>query len=311
LFRKKYDIIHSHDPTGLPPATIYKIFNKKTHFIYDSHEIFPENAKEVVGLPSMLGFFAIELLSSLFFSTIITVAPAMKELLIKRYHPKEGIYLLNSLSQNDVLSIQKIKKSTDFIEIIYAGSIQPHRGYEELIDAVLLLQNEIISNYRIRIIGDGPILANLKERARSKEISSKILSFEGWQEHDTYFKMIGESHIGLSLLHGYTYQQYGIPIKFYEYLFGKLYIIFSDTILSDGEKILQYAKYKEGINESDPKEIAEAVKRAIIIVNSNNNDCLNNRKSESKAKKERFLHNIMWERQSKKLILLYSRLIKN
>ena len=59
--KKTPNVIHAHDLTGLPPAVLYKILFPKVKLIYDSHELFPEAAKDKLNKFYWLLFLILEL----------------------------------------------------------------------------------------------------------------------------------------------------------------------------------------------------------------------------------------------------------
>ena len=69
-------------------------------------------------------------------------------------------------------------------DIVYAGRISKEKGLEELIDSFLNSNCEMI----LKIIGDGPLLKNLKENYKNKNIE-----FLGGLNNDETLEIISKS----------------------------------------------------------------------------------------------------------------------
>ena len=73
--------------------------------------------------------------------------------------------------------------------IVYAGRVSKEKGLEELIDSFLNSNSEML----LKIIGDGPLLKNLKEKYKVENIE-----FLGGLENNETIKIISNSRAVVS-----------------------------------------------------------------------------------------------------------------
>lgn len=80
-------------------------------------------------------------------------------------------------------------KNSDMNYIVYAGRVSKEKGLEELIDSFLNSNSEML----LKIIGDGPLLKNLKEKYKVENIE-----FLGGLENNETIKIISNSRAVVS-----------------------------------------------------------------------------------------------------------------
>ena len=80
-------------------------------------------------------------------------------------------------------------ENNDMNYIVYAGRVSKEKGLEELIDSFINSNSEML----LKIIGDGPLLKNLKEKYKNKNIE-----FLGGLENNEAIKIISNSRAVVS-----------------------------------------------------------------------------------------------------------------
>lgn len=217
----KPDILHVNDPTAMPGAGLYSILANRD-LVYDSHELFPENSREVLGYFSYLVFYSIEIIFALKAILLISVSNILTEFIGNRLRIYNRITIRNI---PDLPPVQTNTRKTDgAVRFIYAGSIQPHRGYDELIDAVEILENDHPNlRFNVKVVGDGPKLDYYREIIKKKNLHN--IEFTGFRPFDKYIEEITMSDVGLVLFSGTIYQRLSVPIKVYEYLMLEKFIV--------------------------------------------------------------------------------------
>lgn len=102
----------------------------------------------------------------------------------------KDIYSNDVLSQKNIITIPNMldpsfthqnhsKKRGDVNNILYVGAIKKIKGVQFLVESV----KHLSENFNITIVGDGPLLNTLKERARQTQFGKQI-TFEGFVEYD-------------------------------------------------------------------------------------------------------------------------------
>lgn len=257
-------IIHAHDLTGLPPAVLYKIVFWNTKIIYDSHELFPEAAKDKIGNIFWLGFLFIEIACGKFINIIIGVSPPQLRILYSRLKKPTFLLLnvpdLKSIAKKvDISSLEyhprKRNSNNQEFRIVYAGCVQIERGYEKFIQTASIL-SKIRKNYTFWIVGGGPLLANIKQLVEENGLSD-IFVFTDTVEYFELLKIVYDCDIAVGLYTNTINNNIGISNKIFEYMLLGMPFIFSALSTS-----LPLLKKIDAITVSfplKPKEIAESI----------------------------------------------------
>ncbi|MHA1395873.1 MAG: glycosyltransferase [Promethearchaeota archaeon] len=303
LLKKKepLNIIHSHDLTGFPPAIFYKLIFPKVKVIYDSHELFPEAAKDKLNNFYYIIFLKLETILSKFISILIGASPLQLKILEKRI--KKPYYCLMNVPDLNLikkyfnwetlnphpLSLKEDKK----IKIIYSGEILPYRGYDEFIlSANILLKKNF--NFEFWIVGDGIYLENVKKLLRELKIENYFV-LTGAVSHSKLLKLVYNSDIAISLYQNIINNNIMISNKIFEYMLVGTPFIFTSLISSK-----PYLK-KIGVPlikfPIDPKEIAE---KLLALYSNKNLQYEISIKSMALIKEK-----LNWQLESKKLIKAY------
>jgi len=118
---------------------------------------------------------------------VITVANYSKAQLIKKKVPEEIIKTvyngIPAISQLDTLNSLKLNNMDGVIHIGYIGRLDPVKGINTLISAIQYVRIKFnLSNWDIHIIGNGPILLELKAKVTELNLQQKV-NFVGRQNN--------------------------------------------------------------------------------------------------------------------------------
>ena len=212
LMSRQWDIVYACDADTLLAGTVAKLIKRKK-IIYDSHEYFEEspeiNNKKLI----QLIWTFIQRICIPFTQLRFSVSKTLCAELTRKY--KRDFFLL----RNVPFLRNSIKKSFDNNKIIiYQGVINQGRGLEQMIQTM-----HSLPQYKLWIIGDGDIKAQLESTVQSKNLSKQIILFDR-QTPDELFKLTLQASIGINLLSGdsknyyysgankcYDYIQAGLP----------------------------------------------------------------------------------------------------
>ncbi|MDG1509979.1 MAG: glycosyltransferase, partial [Flavobacteriaceae bacterium] len=173
--------------------------------------------------------------------------------------------------------------------ILYQGSVNIGRGIELMIDTMALLDE-----YLFIVIGDGDIIAQLKEKVSNLSLHDKV-KFIGKKTPNELKKLTPNATIGMSLEEdlGLNYR-YALPNKIFDYLHAHVPVIVSD--LPEMRSLIKKHPIGEILIERTPKTLAKT------IINMTN---ISYEKELKTAKKE-----LNWSKEKEKLISIFSKLDK-
>ena len=286
LFTKK-DMLFSNDlDTLLPNYIIGKLQNKK--LVFDSHELFSEipelvNKQQVKKVWLFLEKTIIPKLQN-----VITVSDSIKN----HYH---NLYGISAIVIRNIPKIEHINQKNFEIDaegkkvILYQGSVNIGRGIELMIDTMALLDE-----YLFIVIGDGDIIAQLKEKVSNLSLHNKV-KFIGKKTPNELKKLTPNATIGMSLEEdlGLNYR-YALPNKIFDYLHANVPVIVAD--LPEMRSLIKKHPIGEILTERTPKTLAKT------IINMTN---ISYEKELKTAKKE-----LNWSKEKEKLISIFSKLDK-
>lgn len=269
------DVIHAHDLTGLPPAVLYKLIFPKVKLIYDSHELFPEAAKDKLNLLYGLIFLFIESVCGKFVNLLVGASPLQIKIL-KRRIKKPSFYLLNVPDLDSIPKEFKISFLLDHplvpinerkVKVVYSGGVYPYRGYiEYVLSAAKVI--EINPNFEFWIVGDGIYLNKVKEMVKKENLINYFI-FTGEVSYLKLLELTYNCDIAIGLYENidnnnimisnkiFEYMLVGIPFLFTNLKSSRMYIDNVNAIGIDfpinpkivAEKILSLAKNKKIQNE--------------------------------------------------------------
>ncbi|WP_439879858.1 glycosyltransferase [Pontibacter sp. MBLB2868] len=205
LNRRSYHALCAIDlDTALP--VYFQAKQKKVSFIYDAHEYFPE---------------VIEVTDRKFVKAIWT---AIERFIVPRTRHAytvtqsiAAIFYQKYSTRFDVIRNMPVLQPLDQVEkwprtILYQGAVNAGRGLEQLLEAMVGLNAELI------ICGDGDVLPRLKELAEELQVSHKV-TFKGQVLPKDLLQITHHCRIGTMLLDnkGLSYY-YSLANKFFDYV---------------------------------------------------------------------------------------------
>jgi glycosyltransferase involved in cell wall biosynthesis len=265
----KYDAVHIHD---LPLCCLIQFIRTKFNIpvIADMHENYPFLVAEQ---PYMNSLFAHIFLSKKLWvikekewlaqaSAVICVAEEMRHRL--------KMYLVETLPVilvPNTPSIPELNGSmthhsnlkgrfTGTFNILYIGGIDSVRGIEILIKSAKFMI-PFISKFKIIIVGDGKILPEMKQLAKSMQLENNIV-FEGWISQDKIGSYISVSDVCVIPHRKSPQTDNSSPNKLFQYFYFKKPVVSSNC--NSIEKIIFTEKCGMIYQDNLPEELAERVK---------------------------------------------------
>lgn len=269
----QYNYVWANDLPTLFPA--FKIAKKlQAKLVYDSHEIYLETLNQFFPKKTTLG-------KSIVFSVIKKFMKFHGKFIERKFITKTDMFITvnNSLLQyfkrnynfsnsEIIMNLPRVEDNTtkkiDYrkkynwkdldIITLYQGQLNEGRGLFLLIEAILLLEN----NVKLVIIGDGPIKVSLSEFVQKVGKSNQVKFIEtiALKELPDYTK---GADIGINLLEDINLsKKFASPNKLFEYIHSNIPVLASNTI----ENRLVFEKYSIGILcENSPSSIADSIRK--------------------------------------------------
>ena len=242
---------------------LFSYFRKKP-IVYDTHEYFigvPEIQNRIVVKKVWTGIekFIFPKLQHVF-----TVNNSIADLYFQDYNLRPNVF--RNLTSFSFLSNKESRISLGLPEnkplvILQGAGINVDRGSEELLEAI-----SIQNKYSLCIVGSGDVIAKLKERAKEKDLKSKVF-FIPPMSYDQMMQYTLNCDVGVSLdKNNNKNYQFSLPNKIFDY--SKAEIPFIATNLIEIKKIVD--KFQTGIliNSLSPKDILNGLDKAIELKNS-------------------------------------------
>ena len=290
------DIYHFHDPELIPIGK--RLVRKGKKVIYDVHEDVP---KQILSKSYLGPKWFKKIISSVFnkyekyqsksFSAIITILDELKDE-FKKYN--NNVISVKNYAIKDIIdeskAIEEKMNRNEFV-VLYIGSITQIRGIKEMIKATEVFDGKV----KLWLAGQWES-DKLKEECEALKGYENTIYFGEFKAKDLY-KYVKSADIGLCVLHPTPNYKKAIPTKVIEYMACELPVILSDfpfwkELFGD---IGQY------VNPLDVNEISNAIERYM-----NNRDEIN---KIGKRNRENFVNNFSWDREERKLLDLYEKLL--
>jgi len=172
LFKERPDLIHANDVDTLPVAFL---IGKLLHvpIVYDSHELWPDGSQRLQGfMGRIVDKFQRFVLRRI--DGVVTVNEYIAEVLKQRYEiPKSVVVVKNApyLMGHQSLSPRPWRNKFENKKVVlYITRYIPNRGFNDAIDAMKYLPEEIVLVFR----GFGPLEKQLKRRVESQGLTERI-----------------------------------------------------------------------------------------------------------------------------------------
>jgi glycosyltransferase involved in cell wall biosynthesis len=254
LLLQKSTFLLSNDLDTLAANFLASKF-KKSHLVYDSHELFPE-APELVNRP-----FKKKIWESLekFLLTRVNTSYTVCDSIANFYHQKYGINMKVVRNVPFLKDVSKCNK--DSKSIIYQGNLNPGRGLELAIRSM-----QFLPDFKFTIIGGGQEFFYLNSIVDDLGINDRI-DFLGklpFHELKSYtdsatIGLLLEEPLGLSF-------EYSLPNKLFDYIHSDVAVVASPLI--EVKKIMDAYKVGELVANREPEQLALQIKRIAMNHNS-------------------------------------------
>ena len=254
-------IVHCHDTIALPAAVLISII-KKSHLIYDSHELASKRR-------DLTPFFGAAILRCEKFlwkwvDTFISVSPAIIDWYHKNIGDKESLLILNSPQVgnknstlcNDKYFHKKFNIPNQAKVFIYVGILDTGRGIETCLEAFCSEENK----NHVVFLGAGRLGDKIKQytkRSGKIHLHAPVL-------HSDVVNIVKSADYGLCFVENISLSDYYcLPNKLFEYAFAGLPVLASN--FPEIKRVVD--QYNLGLTcEPNQQAIVDAVNLA-----SNNN----------------------------------------
>ncbi len=232
--RRHYAVVQVHN---IPDFLVFTALLPKfqgARVLLDIRDPMPETFQCKYGLSKDSPWVAllrwIERISINFSDHVLTVHEPLKQIHIQRGCPADRISAIVNLPderifQPSVCSIWPRSVPPNFV-IIYAGTLGERHGIQTALRGLPLLIKDI-PGLRLRIIGDGEYLDELKQLAKSLEVCAYV-RFEPAIPLDKIPDQLQQADVGICLQEG-LFGELAFPTKVGEYIAMGLPAIVSET----------------------------------------------------------------------------------
>lgn len=250
------DVYQIPDPILVPAAFLLR--RRGARIVYDAHEDRPRQAitkyrtagRPVVGLVSSPMWWVLEAFGRRFIDRFVAATPAIAA----KYPPERTLPLLNYVLRDEIKAGPADPSSPNVA--VYAGSLNPHRNIEAIVDAIGMLPPEL--DARLVLLGDfARADPGYRERLERKP---------GWQRTEYVGSVprerLGErltaARVGLNMLGRRPEHTVALGNKLFEYMAAGIPQIHSDfplwcDLISDAGLGLP-------ADPTDPAAIADALR---------------------------------------------------
>ena len=254
LLTKKADLLYSNDlDTLLPNYLVSKI--KNIPLIYDSHELFCEVPELQNSAFKRKIWLRIEDWIVPKLKTRITVNDSIAEIFSKKY--RVHFHSVRNISEFPESFTPKSKAELGLpldkkIILLQGAGINIDRGAEELIDAMVFIENSLLL-----IIGGGDVWDILEEKVKAKSLSNKVKLIKKIPKQDLMHYTFN-ADLGLSIDKNTNLNYYySLPNKIFDYINAGVPILASH--LPEIEKVISTYNIGDFIKDHNPIHIAEKI----------------------------------------------------
>lgn len=255
LLFHRFDLYISNDlDTLLPNYLVSKLKNKP--LIYDSHEYFT-GVPEIQHRPVVKKVWtSLERWIFPKLEDVITVNKSIAGLYEEEYH--KTIYVVRNISDSrlpvNVKSRAELGLPEEaFIMINQGAGINVDRGMEEAIEALEILQEEVV----LLIVGNGDAVPGLKKIAAEKGLESRVI-FKPRQPYLEMLQYTINSDCGLSLDKPLSPNyQFSLPNKLFDFIKSGIPVVTSSVV--EVKRVVEDYKIGEICTNHQPETIAQAV----------------------------------------------------
>jgi glycosyltransferase involved in cell wall biosynthesis len=296
------DVYHGHDLTGLPAAVRAKAQNGGL-VVYDSHESFMDSGSNVHRpdwAKRILRRFERRLASKA--AALVTVNRSLGELIGQRLGIERVVVVHNAPARWEAPAIRPdlLRRAAgipaDALIALYHGAFSPHRGLEELAEAIL---QPGLEQVHAVFLGYGTLEGAIRELAHEPRFGGRLHILEAVPP-DALPSWVASADVGVMPIQASTLNhRLSSPNKLFESLAAGLPVVVSDfremrrIVLEDPDGPLGAV-----CDPSDPASVASAI-RSIL-------DRSPEERAALRARCLRAAHDRWnWETESARLVALY------
>ncbi len=308
VLKHKIEALHVHD-LQIAEAAWEATTGIDIPKVLDLHENRPEIMQFYPHLQKFPGKYLIwparwkhkeELYTKVYDTVLVVTDEAKQELLNRIQKPEEAIVVVPNTVRQSMLHTSKINSEitsrfTDHFVLLYIGDTGLRRGLETVIQSLPELKNKI-QNIKLVIVGSSTSDEVLKALAKDLKVDSEV-SFEGWQQPETFQSYIEVSDICVSPLQRNLHHDTTYANKIFQYMgFGKSLLVSDATAQKNVvERANSGMIHSAGDVRSFSKGVLELFQNEALRIQFGKNG--------KKFVSEEFY----WENTSEKLIDLYNK----
>ena len=291
-FKCKADIYHFHDPELLPIGLLLKRQGKR--LIYDVHEDVPRQNLSKSYIPILFRkpisalIEALEDFSARRFDGVITATPFINKRFLGLGAKAVNVNNYPIVSELSPTENQWKRKEK---AVCYVGGIAEIRGAFEMVEA--------IGKIGYKLFLGGEIESNIEKKLKEMPGWQNVKTL-GFLDRNAVKSTLSRSMGGLVLFHPEPNHIEAQPNKMFEYMSAGIPVIASNFPL--WKEIVEGTKCGICVDPLNPKEIADAIRWIIEHRREAQAMGQNGRRS--------VVDKYNWERESKKLLMLYEELFK-
>lgn len=238
LLAERADIYHLHDPELMPLGLALRLCGKAV--VYDAHEDLPAQVLGKQWIPGPLrrivagaSWLAVRLLGS-GFDAVIAATPTVAEAYGYPDSRRTDVVHNYPVLVDDGRFVPYDQRPLD---LVYVGGVSELRGFSAMLDAMPLIRQRL-PEARLHLVG--PFLHQhtrsgepMRDRLRAPELAGAV-EYHGLLPPASARAVMGNSRVGLAVLHRTKAHEDSIPNKLFEYMAETLPVVASDFPLWAG-----------------------------------------------------------------------------
>ena len=289
------DVYHAHDLDALWPATrAARRWN--VPLLYDSHELWTRQSSLVARAPVRWFWTVLERRLIRHAHRVITVGPAIGEILRERYHLEEVVVIRNLPMFRPPVAGDHLRQRLGLSDarpiLLYQGGFLTGNGLPEQIEAMAQ-----VAQAHLVLLGSGPTEEALRRQVEISLLGDRV-HFLNRVPFDELHELTCSADVGLCLIRptGESFY-YSMPNKLFEYMMAGL------PVLGSNCPGIQTVVETTGIGQIvDPTDV-DAVAQALAGLATDAG-----RRQEYSAASRQAARTYCWEQESPKLTTLYAQL---